>query len=302
MGGGAQERHEGKEESVKEGEEILEEIGLEKPQIPRVTFEDVAGLEDVKREILAKLIYPPMRFRELSREYNVQFGGGMLLYGPPGTGKTFIAKAIANEANARFISVNPSALYSQWFGMFEKNITKLFRAAQLLAPSIIFFDEIDAIVPKREKSGSDAARRGVAQLLNEVGGIGSQKNRDIFILAATNNPWEIDEAMLRPGRFDIKIFVPPPDREARKKIFQLNLSKVKHLGPVDYDLLSAASEGYSGADIEFICKKAAQEAFLRAVKNGSPKPVETQDLLDVMRSIKPSIDSRLLERYKAYST
>ncbi|BAB59528.1 26S proteasome regulatory subunit [Thermoplasma volcanium GSS1] len=289
------------DDEIVEGEALLEEIGIEKPEIPKVTFEDVAGLDDVKNEILGKIIYP-MKFKELSQEYNIQFGGGMLLYGPPGTGKTFIVKAIANEVKARFINVNPSTLYSEWFGVFEKNISKLFRAASLLSPAIIFFDEIDALVPKRDTSNSDAAKRGVAQLLNEVGGINSQKNKNIFIIAATNNPWEVDEAMLRPGRFDIKIYVPPPDIVARKKIFQLNLAKIKQVGNVDYDLLAEETEGYSGADIEFICKKAAQNVFMEAVKTGKSRPVETRDVIDVIGSIKPSIDYELLEKYSKYGS
>ncbi|KAA8922825.1 MAG: ATP-binding protein [Thermoplasma sp.] len=287
-------------DSISEGEALLEEIGLEKPEIPRVTFEDVAGLDEVKNEILGKIVYP-MKFKELSQEYNIQFGGGMLLYGPPGTGKTFIVKAIANEVRARFINVNPASLYSQWFGMFEKNISKLFRAAALLSPAIIFFDEIDALVPKRDTSNSDAAKRGVAQLLNEVGGINSQKNKNLFIIAATNNPWEIDEAMLRPGRFDIKVYVPPPDIVARKKIFQLNMAKVKQAGSIDYDLLAQQTEGYSGADIEFICKKASQNVFMEAVKSGKQRQVETKDLLDVIGSIRPSIDADLLSKYREFA-
>ncbi|MGC8609277.1 MAG: ATP-binding protein, partial [Thermoplasmata archaeon] len=284
---------------VQDGEKLLEEIGLERPEIPKVTFDDVAGLENVKNEIRAKIIFP-MRYRELSQEYNVQFGGGMLLYGPPGTGKTFIVKAIANEVKARFISVNPSALYSQWFGLFEKNITKLFRAAYLLSPAIIFFDEIDTLVPKRDVSNSDVVKRGVSQLLNEVGGIGSQKNKNIFIIAATNDPWEVDDAMMRPGRFDVKIYVPPPDYEARKKIFSLNLAKIKLVGRVDYDILANETDGYSGADIEFICKKAGQNVFMEAIKSGKSRPIETNDILSVVDSVKPSIDRELLMKYERF--
>ncbi len=289
------------EGEIQDGAKLLEEIGLERPEIPKITFDDVAGLENVKNEIMAKIIYP-MRYKELSQEYNVQFGGGMLLYGPPGTGKTFIVKAIANEVKARFISVNPSALYSQWFGLFEKNITKLFRAAYLLSPSIIFFDEIDTLVPRRDVSNSDVVKRGVSQLLNEVGGIGAQRNRNIFIIAATNNPWEVDEAMLRPGRFDVKIYVPPPDYEARKKIFSLNMAKIKLVGRVDFDILASETEGYSGADIEFICKKAGQNVFMEAIKTGKNRPVETNDILSVVDSVKPSIDRESVMKYERFNS
>ena len=285
--------------SQSEGEKLLEEIGLERPVIPQISFNDVAGLDEVKNEIMAKIIYP-MRNKELSEEYNVQFGGGMLLYGPPGTGKTHIVKAIANEVKAMFINVNPSSLYSEWFGKFEKNITALFKAAYELSPSIIFFDEIDTLVPRREGTKTDVVRRGVSQLLTEVGGINSQKGKNIFIIAATNNPWEIDEAILRPGRFDVKIYVPPPDETGRKKIFQLNLARVKQIGKIDYNQLSRISNGYSGADIEFICKKATQNVFMDAVKNGKKRLVGTDDIISVLMQVKPSIDPKIIARYEEY--
>lgn len=287
------------EDRISEGKKILGTLNIEPPEIPKVTFQDVAGLENVKTEIMSKIIYP-MRYKELSQEYNIEFSGGMLLYGPPGTGKTFIVKAIANEVKANFINVNPSTLYSQWFGQFEKNISLLFRAAYLLSPSILFFDEIDTLVPKRSGSESDAARRGVSQLLTEVGGLTSQKDRNVFIIAATNNPWGIDEAIMRPGRFDVKIYIPPPDYESRKKIFQLKLSGVKHIDHIDYDELANKTERYSGADIEFICKKAVQNVFMEVIKTGNKIDVSTDDLLEVISQIRPSIDAGLLRKYQDY--
>ncbi|MFG1390202.1 MULTISPECIES: 26S protease regulatory subunit [Acidiplasma] len=287
------------EDRLEKGKKILESLNIEPPEIPKITFDDVAGLNDVKNEILSKIIYP-MRYKELSQEYNIEFGGGMLLFGPPGTGKTFIVKAIANEVKANFINVNPSSLYSQWFGQFEKNISQLFRAAYLLSPSIIFFDEIDTLVPKRSGTESDAAKRGVSQLLTEVGGLTSEKDKNIFIIAATNNPWAIDEAILRPGRFDVKIYVPPPDFDARVKLFQLKLSKIKPLGNIDYEELAKLTERYSGADIEFICKKAVQNVFMEVIKTGNKIPVTTDDIISVIYQIKPSIDERMLEKYREY--
>jgi transitional endoplasmic reticulum ATPase len=287
------------EDKLSEGKKILQTLNIEPPEIPKVTFQDVAGLENVKTEIMSKIIYP-MRYKELSQEYNIEFSGGMLLYGPPGTGKTFIVKAIANEVKANFINVNPSTLYSQWFGQFEKNISLLFRAAYLLSPSILFFDEIDTLVPKRSGSESDAARRGVSQLLTEVGGLTSQKDRNVFIIAATNNPWGIDEAIMRPGRFDVKIYVPPPDYESRKKLFQLKLSGIQHVGSIDYDELAQETERYSGADIEFICKKAVQNVFMEVIKTGNKVDITTDDLLQVISQIHPSIDMALLKKYQDY--
>ena len=241
-----------------------------------------------------------MRYKELSQEYDINFGGGMLLFGPPGTGKTFIVKAIANEVKANFINVNQSSLSSKFFGEFEKNISSLFKAAYLLSPSIIFFDEIDSLVPKRSESDSDASQRGVSQLLQEVGGLNSQKNKNVFIIAATNNPWKIDEAIMRPGRFDVKIYVPLPDYEARKKIFELNLLKVKAVKNVDYDKLAKMTERYSGADIEFICRKTRENAFMEAVREGKKVYIETNDILNVLFGIKPSVDYSLIKKYDDY--
>ncbi len=286
-------------DKIQQGRKLLEQLNIEAPEIPKITFNDVAGLESVKNEIMSKIIYP-MRYKELSEEYNIQFGGGMLLYGPPGTGKTFIVKAIANEVKANFINVNPSTLYSQWFGQFEKNISILFQAAYLLSPSILFFDEIDTLVPKRSGNESDAAKRGVSQLLTEVGGLTSEKDKNIFLIAATNNPWGIDEAIMRPGRFDVKIYVPPPDFASRKELFRLKLSNIKHLDSINYEELASETERYSGADIEFICKKAVQNVFMEVIKGGDKRDVTTSDILNVISQIKPSIDISLLKKYQDY--
>ena len=286
-------------DKASEGKKILASLDISEPEIPDVTFNDVAGLNDVKNEIMSKIIYP-MRYKELSEEYDINFGGGMLLFGPPGTGKTFIVKAIANEVKANFINVNQSSLSSKFFGEFEKNISSLFKAAYLLSPSIIFFDEIDSMVPRRDTSDSDASQRGVSQLLQEVGGLNSQKNKNVFIIAATNNPWKIDEAIMRPGRFDVKIYVPLPDYEARKKILELNLMKVKAVKDIDYDVLAKKTEHYSGADIEFICRKTRENSFMEAVKMGKKVYIETNDVLNVISGIKPSVDDALIKKYDDY--
>ncbi len=140
-------------------------------------------------------------------------------------------------------------------------------------------------MPKRSGTESDAAKRGVSQLLTEVGGLTSEKDKNIFIIAATNNPWAIDEAILRPGRFDVKIYVPPPDFDARVKLFQLKLSKIKPLGNIDYEELAKLTERYSGADIEFICKKAVQNVFMEVIKTGNKIPVTTDDIISVIYQI-----------------
>lgn len=303
---GAIERLDARTESGKEsgdrsgGLKILKELGIEPVKQGEVKLSDVIGLDDVKKEILLKVIYP-LKFKELSEEYNVSSGGGILLYGPPGNGKTFIAKAVASEIEAYFIYVNPSVLYSQWFGNFEKNISSIFRAAQILAPSIIFFDEIDAMVPNRDRADSDVVRRGVSQFLNEMGGFTSESGKDVFIMGATNIPWNIDAALTRPGRFDRLIFVPPPDSEQRLELFRKRISNIRNSDKIDFRKLASATNGYSAADIDYVCRKAGEEVFLKAVEDGSKRPMNTEDFLAAAEIVKPSVNSDLMKRYEIFS-
>lgn len=281
------------------GLKILKEIGIEPVRNSGVKLSDVVGLEDVKKEILLRVIYP-LKFRELSEEYNIASGGGILLYGPPGNGKTYIAKAVASEMDAFFIYVNPSTVYSQWFGNFEKNISAIFKAAAQLAPSIIFFDEIDAMVPSRERADSDVVRRGVSQFLNELGGF-SAKSSNVFIMAATNIPWNIDAALTRPGRFDRLIYVPPPDKSQRKELFKSRISSIRNTDKIDVGALADMTEGYSAADIDYVCRRAAEEVFLKAVSGGEKRSVNTGDFESAVGVVKPSISKPLIERYEQFA-
>jgi transitional endoplasmic reticulum ATPase len=296
----------GTEDIIKEtgtevyAENYLQSIGIETPTIPAIKFEDVAGLDDVKKEIMAKLILP-MKYKELSQDYGIVFGGGLLLYGPPGTGKTHIVKAIANEVNAKFIYVNPSVIYSEWFGKFEKNISLIFKAARMLRHTIIFFDEIDTLAPKRDISDGEVVKRGVTQLLTELNGIDSAPESNVYVIAATNNPWNIDEALLRSGRFETKVYVGPPALEAREKIFRIAFRNIRVRVNIDYVSLAAKTEGYSGADIDYICKRAKQNIFMRAVETGQKIVVTTEDVLSVVTQIKPTINDKMLKRYATFS-
>jgi transitional endoplasmic reticulum ATPase len=283
-----------------EGQKILEELGLTLENGNGPTMDEVAGMTKVKEEMYTQIIYP-LKFPDLAKEFNIKFGGGILLYGPPGNGKTFLIRALAREAKMNFIYVNPSSLFSQWFGNFEKNITNLFRAARELSPCILFFDELDSLFPSRDQVNSDAARRGVSQFLNEIGGFSSDSSdRPVVILGATNVPWQLDPAVTRPGRFDRMIYIPPPDLEARKLILQHYLSKIKRLGKVDVDELAIKTEGYSAADLEYLCKFTTQKAFLRAVEGNNEELITDKSMNEAMLEVKPSINPSVLDRYKKF--
>ncbi len=283
-----------------ENMDAFEDLGVTVANIPDVTFGDVAGLDEVKDEILNKVIYP-MKNMALAKEYSIRPGGGVLLFGPPGTGKTFVAKAISHEVNAKFVYVNPSSLTSKWFGSFEKKIEKLFRLARENAPTVIFFDEIDALAPKRSKTDSSVMKRAVPQLLAEMDGFSKNLDQMVLVIGATNNPWDIDEAILRPGRFDSKIYIGPPDKNARRMLFELSLKDRKKSGGINYDRLADLTEGYSGADIDYICRKASENAFRLAIEDGVAREIAQADIEDVISKSQKSIDSSSLEKYRHFS-
>ncbi|MHB1507549.1 MAG: ATP-binding protein [Cuniculiplasma sp.] len=282
-----------------EGEKILEETGLSISKGEGPTMSEVAGMEELKKELFLKIIYP-LKFPDLAEEFHVVSGGGFILYGPPGNGKTFIVRALAREVDMNFIYVNPANLVSQWFGNFEKNISQLFRAARLLSPSILFFDELDSLFPSRDKAQNDASRRGVSQFLNEIGGFSQDKASSVVLLGATNVPWQLDEAVTRPGRFDRLIYVPPPDTSSRESIVKNFMSKVSRKDKIDYGAIAKNTEGYSSADVEYLCRHACQGVFRRAIENSGNDQVRTSDIEDAMKAIRPSVSRETIKKYEAY--
>jgi ATPases of the AAA+ class len=280
---------------------ILSDMGLSLDEGTGPLMSEVAGMKEVKEDLYTQIIYP-LKFPDMAKEFNVKLGGGILLYGPPGNGKTFLVKALAREAGLKFIYVNPSSLFSQWFGNFEKNITALFSAARNLSPCILFFDELDSLFPQRDSSSSEAARRGVSQFLNEVGGFSSGADvPPVVLLGATNVPWNLDPAVTRPGRFDRMVFIPPPDLEARKEMIRLHMKKIKRIGDVDVDRLGNLTEGYSAADIEYLFRYTSQRAFLNAIETKDEKHIDTPLILEAMKTVKPSVGKNLLDKYKLFS-
>ena len=228
-------------------------------EIPKVKWEDIGGLEKVKQE-LKEIVEWPLKYPEFFERLKMKPPKGVLLFGPPGTGKTLLAKAAANESEANFISVKGPEFLSKWVGESERAVRETFRKAKQAAPCIIFFDEIDAIAPVRG-SGFDShvTERVVSQILTEMDGL--EELRDVIIIAATNRPDLVDPALLRPGRLDRLIYIPAPNREERKKIFEVHLRGKPLADDVNLDDLARRTEGYVGADIEAICREAAMMAL-----------------------------------------
>jgi transitional endoplasmic reticulum ATPase len=223
-------------------------------EIPAVGWADVGGLEDVKR-LLVETVEWPLRNPRLFARLGVRPARGVLLHGAPGVGKTLLARALARESQANFIAVRGPQLFSMYVGETERAVRDLFRAARQAAPCVIFFDELDALAPARGMADNQTAERVVAQLLTEIDGI--QGLEGVVVLAATNRPELIDPALLRPGRFDMLVALPPPDREARLAILRVHTRSTPMARDVDLARIATASEGLTGADLEALCRRAA---------------------------------------------
>ncbi len=271
----------GDDASLRDSDLILKEV-------PNTGFSDIGGLEDVKENIRKAIIYP-FTHKDLYEMYGQKAGEGILLHGPPGCGKTMMAKAAAKECGASFISVKTSSIVSKWVGASEKNIKKVFETARKSDRAIIFFDEIDSIAGRRSTS-EDYAKRVVNELLAQMDGVDTSED-DLLILAATNEPWSIDPALRRPGRFSKLIFIPEPDEKAREAIFDLNLKKRPIDKDVDVRELARKTDSYSGADITAICTEAADIPLGEALRGDNPRKITMQDFLKILDTRKPSIIS-----------
>ncbi|MBI3272733.1 MAG: ATP-binding protein, partial [Planctomycetes bacterium] len=265
---------------------------------PRVRFADVAGLDTVKDEIRVKMIYPFSHPDQADR-YKVRKGGGLLLYGPPGTGKTLVARAIAGELDAIFFSITPSRILSKWVGEAEKNVQALFESARACERAVIFIDEIESLVPKRRTTQSTVMERVVPQILAELDGFEGRPSSLLFV-GATNEPWSLDYAVLRPGRFDAKVYVGLPDAPARLSILRMNTSKVPLAPDVDLDALAARVEGYSGADVAHLCRTTAERIFKECVETSHERPIAQADFLATLAALRPSVALEDLKRFESW--
>ena len=251
-----------------------------------VRLADGGGLEVVKRRIDESFLQP-MAHPEIAAAFGKKLRGGLLLYGPPGCGKTFLARAIAGELGAHFISVTLSDVLDRFIGESEKNIHRVFRTAREHAPAVLFFDEMDAIGAKRSGNTFSSFRNVVNQILVEMDGVDSQ-NDGVYVLAATNHPWEVDAALKRPGRFDRMVLVRPPDDDAREAILRVHLRR-RPIEGIDLGDLVRRTKGFSGADLEHLVTTAAEKAMTESIRTGSVRPMRMDDMRAALKEVKPSI-------------
>ena len=261
----------------------------------QVSFDDVAALDEPKHEIRLRMIYP-LEHPQKAKRYGIKRGGGLLLYGPPGTGKTLLARAVAGETKADFFTAKPSELMSKWVGEAEQNIERLFQEARQCQRAVIFIDEVEAMIPARRSSGSTVMQRVVPQILEELQGV-REGGGTLLFMGATNEPWALDPAALRPGRFDARVYVGLPDREARRRLLELCLAHRPLAPDVDLDRLADSLGGYSGADIADVCERCAQRVFVESIRRGTDRDITGDDVSAVLSSVRPSVSAKALEKY-----
>jgi SpoVK/Ycf46/Vps4 family AAA+-type ATPase len=268
------------------------------PERPQVTLRDVAGMESVKRRLNLAFL-APLRNPELRRTFGKSLRGGLLLYGPPGCGKTFIARATAGELGAKFMPVGISDVLDMWLGQSEQNLKGHFEAARRQAPCVLFFDEVDALGRKRSLMRHSAGSGVISQLLAELDGMQAD-NRGVFVLAATNHPWDVDAALRRPGRLDRMLLVLPPDAAAREAILRAHCVDRPIDTGLDFRWIARNTEDYSGADVAHLCEAAAELALEQSLDAPEVRPVAIEHFKRAMQEVRPSL-SPWLETAKNYA-
>jgi len=271
----------------------MREVAIE---VPTVHWDDIGDLEDAKQELRESVEWP-LKNPDVFKRMGINPPRGILLFGPPGCGKTLLARAVATESEANFISIKGPEVFSKWVGESERAIREVFRKARMSAPAIIFFDEIDALVPRRGIGYSDSGvtERVISQLLTEIDGI--ETLQEVIVLAATNRPDILDPAIMRPGRLDRMIYVPEPNEEGRFQIFKIHTKDMPLAKDVDLRKLAQLTKGYSGADIESICREAAIIALRRDINS---KEVTFADFEKALKRIGPSITPDMDKWYRNF--
>jgi len=255
-----------------------------RPEQSRITFTEVGGHEDLKRQIERRIITP---FREpaLFERFKRRAGGGILMYGPPGCGKTLIARATAGQCDAKFFSVAISDVLDKWLGESERKLATIFADARAATPAVLFFDELDGLAATHHRESWHSSI--VSQFLTEMDGF-ARNNQGLLVLAATNVPWAIDPAFRRPGRFDRVLFIPPPDRTARAAILRIQLAGRPTAGDLGLDLVAERTEGFSGADLELLVEQAVDAAIDASLLSRGDVPIRAEHLAAALSQSKPT--------------
>lgn len=259
--------------------------GLGQFERPTISFADVGGMDSVKEEIRMKILYP-LQNPDLFRAYGKKIGGGVLLYGPPGCGKTLLSRATAGEIKANFLAIGIHEILDMWIGNSEKNLHRIFELARDHAPTVLFFDEVDALAADRNDLKQSAGRTLINQFLAEMDGTNAN-NDGLLVLGATNAPWHIDPAFRRPGRFDRILFVPPPDDEARAGVIEV-MAKGKPVHKLDAHALAKKTRDFSGADLKSVFDLTIERTLAKAMKEGRIVPITTDDLIKTAKDVKPT--------------
>lgn len=266
---------------------------------PNVSFDQIAGMQAAK-EVIQNMIIHPLKKPEIARSLGLKPGGGMILFGPPGNGKTLLGKAIAGEIDAPFYYASGAQIRSKWHGESEQRLRQLIQEATANPLAVLFFDEVEGLLPKRGEASSVVDNRIVTQFLSEIGGFQDRDNI-LLLLGATNCPWDIDEAVFRTGRFDEKIFIGLPDAEARRGILNMHLKAVALQADFDVDSWAEKMDGYTGSDIVGIVNAAKRACLSRSVREDSEPIILAEDFETAFLHIPASVTPDLMTRYEAFS-
>lgn len=281
------------------GSNITENGKVKNSKTKRITFDDIAGLDEAKQSFNEKIILA-FEHKDLYDRYNKKAGGGILLYGLPGTGKTMFAEAASNETDSLFIPVKCSDIKSKWYGESETKVKNIFNKARKAKKAIIFFDEFEAIGSKRTDDSNNGNNDLVPQILAEMQGVNSNsQNSTIVVIAATNKPWAIDSAFLRPGRFDEKIYIPLPDEKAREKLFELKFKDIP-TNNLDYAEMAKLTDGFNGADITEFCEKLKMLAIKKSISENNEYVITMEDVKEISKSLKSSVTTEDIKALKEF--